>query len=107
NEESSQLYHDTFEYLSRGYSGEDYFNDYGCFLGIICEEQFWLKADKATISFPTEYKRLPFTIQKKIKLVKCNKIQLGTSIDVPFNTPKEKVIYSESLKGLTETVLLL
>uniref|UniRef100_A0AC34RC69 Uncharacterized protein n=1 Tax=Panagrolaimus sp. JU765 TaxID=591449 RepID=A0AC34RC69_9BILA len=106
DEESGSGIHGACEYLSKVFSGEDYFNDYDYFLGIICEERFWLKSDKFTILFPTEYKRLPFTIQKKLNLVKCNKIQLITSIDDSFNTSTEKVIYSESLNSLTGSVVV-
>uniref|UniRef100_A0AC34PYW6 Uncharacterized protein n=1 Tax=Panagrolaimus sp. JU765 TaxID=591449 RepID=A0AC34PYW6_9BILA len=55
------------EYLSKVYSGEEYFNDYDCYVGNICEYKFELEVNESTIELPIHFKRLPCKIEKKVK----------------------------------------
>uniref|UniRef100_A0AC34RKS9 Uncharacterized protein n=1 Tax=Panagrolaimus sp. JU765 TaxID=591449 RepID=A0AC34RKS9_9BILA len=95
------------QYLTKVFSGEEYFTDFNYFLGYICEESFKLKLGTTTVSFATILKRLPLTIRKKIKLVKCNKIQLISAFSaLNYSSKKEKILYTKSLNNINEVVIV-
>uniref|UniRef100_A0AC34RBZ3 Uncharacterized protein n=1 Tax=Panagrolaimus sp. JU765 TaxID=591449 RepID=A0AC34RBZ3_9BILA len=63
------------EYILRIYAGEEYANDYDCFVGNVCFGKYELVCGNSTIVLPIQFKRLPFTVKKKLKITNCKEIK--------------------------------
>uniref|UniRef100_A0AC34Q0L7 Uncharacterized protein n=1 Tax=Panagrolaimus sp. JU765 TaxID=591449 RepID=A0AC34Q0L7_9BILA len=92
-------------YMAMIYAGEEYYNDYDCFIGQICEKKYQLKCGKASIDFPIQFQRLPCTIKKKIKLVECKNITL-LDICFTYQKSKSKVVFESPIKVDKEIVVV-
>uniref|UniRef100_A0AC34RBC4 DNA-directed RNA polymerase n=1 Tax=Panagrolaimus sp. JU765 TaxID=591449 RepID=A0AC34RBC4_9BILA len=105
-----QLCSSAGEYLSQVYSGEEYFNDYDCYVGNICEYKFELEVNESTIELPVQFKRLPCTVEKKINLGMCRKFQSvishGQFADSLSYNLKKLHLHEFTLRSINETVIV-
>uniref|UniRef100_A0AC34RMZ6 Uncharacterized protein n=1 Tax=Panagrolaimus sp. JU765 TaxID=591449 RepID=A0AC34RMZ6_9BILA len=96
------------EYLSQVYSGEEYFNDYDCYVGNICEYKFELEVNESMIELPIQFKRLPCTAEQRINWGACTNIKSFVSNgqfadSLLFNLKKS---HDFTLKNINETVII-
>uniref|UniRef100_A0AC34RBB4 Uncharacterized protein n=1 Tax=Panagrolaimus sp. JU765 TaxID=591449 RepID=A0AC34RBB4_9BILA len=98
------------EYLSKVYSGEEYFNDYDCYVGNICEYKFELKVNESTIELPVQFKRLPCTIEQRINLGMCKNfksfVSHGHFADSLLFNLKKLNLHDFTLESNNETVIV-
>lgn len=67
------------EYLTKVYSGSDYFKHYDYFAGNIILEKFELICKKSNIVLPIQFQRVPFIFRLK-KSIKCTQIKVSFNL---------------------------